>query len=130
MPHTHVIDNKVLTFDNATCPYCHPEQQRPPKQEQQEILPRVYRTAKTVVLKISKITLITLTPYEKEKCYLLTTQRMLRDQQGKALRDKNNNPLWTKITVRANAQKLKDFITQASILLRETENTQTAPIRN
>lgn len=130
MPHVHVIDGKVQTFDDTTCPFCHPEQAQLPQQQQEEQLPRVYRKGGTVVAKLSRITMITTNFYEKEHCFLLTLQQIMRDQNKKFILGQDQMPMWKKITVRLNASTLKDYLNKVALLINEIETQTPAPSRD
>jgi hypothetical protein len=130
MPHTHTIDGKVISFDDKDCQICHPEQQGQPEQKEKEVLPRVYRKGETVVLKISKMTNATLTWWPEGKLYLMTVQRMLTDADGKIVFGSDNNPVWTKLTIRLTNVLLQNFLHEASTLYSEIENQKTVPRRD
>jgi hypothetical protein len=130
MPHTHSLDGKVTQFDDATCPICHPvqEQQKP---QEKEFLPRAYRKANTVVLKLSKVSLVTSNYYEAEKCFLFTVSRMKRDGAGNVVRDsKTTLPLWDKVTLRLGIAVYKEWLNLLAILISDTQNTAQAPKRD
>lgn len=110
MPHTHVIDGKVVSFDNANCPYCRPEIVKQQYTEQQEQLPRTYIKGVTCVLKISKATMITVTYWADKQVFLVTFQRMLRTAQGEPIRDEKGDPRWTKLTTRLTTTMLQEWI--------------------
>jgi hypothetical protein len=130
MPHTHVIDGKIQTYDDATCPFCHPEKAQPTSQQQKEQLPKAYRKGGTVVLKISKATVITTNYYEKEKCFLQSTERIMRDQKGKIIFGQDQKPLWDRVTVRIPIHTIREWLMLLSTLTSEIETSQTAPRRD
>jgi hypothetical protein len=130
MPHTHIIDNKIQTFDDTTCPFCHPEQQQLPKQDQQEQLPRAYRKGDTIVLKLSRVTLITTNFYKDKNCYLQSMSKIMRDNNGKVILGQDQKPLWNKQTVRIPIPTLKEWLMLLSTLASEIDSQQVAPKRD
>jgi len=130
MVHTHTIDNKVIEFDDTTCSICHPVTAETPKEEKREILRRVYRKGNTVVLKQSKMTLITTTYWAKENLYLITFQRMLTDNDGKIVFGADRQPQWTHITLRMTAQIYQQWLQECSILINDTQHQATVPMRS
>jgi hypothetical protein len=130
MPHTHTIDGKILSFDDNTCPYCHPEKAQQTPQEQKEVLPRTYRKGGTVVLKISRVTVVTTNYYQKENSFLQSVERIMRDQQEKVILGQDQKPLWDKVTVRIPMHIAKEWLMLLSTLVSESETQQTAPKRD
>jgi hypothetical protein len=130
MPHTHVIDNKVVTMEDATCPICHPELAQQQATEGQEILPRAYRTAQTVVLKVNRVTMVTTNFYQEKKVFLQTLQSMMRDQTGKVILGQDQKPMWNKKTIRIPPKVLKEWLMELSTLVNEVESTTTVPARD
>ena len=128
MAHTHVIDGKLVTFDDATCPICHPELPQQQQKQRTATQPTVYTKGHTVVLKISRATVMTLNYWSEGNAFLLTISRMLRDQNGRALRDEKGQPKWHKLTVRMNKTILQQFLTEASKLI-NTLNQQTVNLQ-
>lgn len=130
MPHTHTIDGKIQTYDDTTCPFCHPEKATSQTQEQKEQLPRTYRKGGTVVLKISRVTVVTTNYYQKEHSLLQSTERIMRDQQQKVILGQDQKPLWEKVTVRIPIHTAKEWLMLLSTLVSESETQQTAPKRD
>jgi hypothetical protein len=130
MVHTHLIDNKVLSFDENTCPICHPEQQQQQKQEQEEILPRVYRKVNTIVLKITKGRMLTVNYWTEGKVYLMTVQHILLKADDTAQLDKDGKAIWVKDTLRVPATILREYLSLTSILYNEVESKGVIPKRD
>jgi hypothetical protein len=130
MPHTHVIDGKLITMDDNTCAICHPEQQQQRQPVQDEQLPRAYRKDNTVVLKITKGRMATLNYWIEGNCYLFTVQHIVTDAKGKAQLDKDGKAIWTKDTLRVPAPVLKDFLNLVSVLYGEIANKGVVPKRD
>ncbi|RLG72878.1 MAG: hypothetical protein DRO23_09795 [Thermoprotei archaeon] len=128
MPHTHSIDGKLLTFPDDTCPICHPELVKQPKPETPKA-PTVYRKGNTVVLKLSRFSIATLTYWTEKDLYLLSITKVLRDANGKIVRDNEGNLMWNKATLRLNRTLLKDWITQLSSFLTDTTQNTNIPQR-
>lgn len=129
MSHIHVIDNKQITYPNATCPICHPEQAQVSTPAEKEVLPRVYRKGSTVVVKLSKGVVLTVGWWSEGTAYLLGISKMARDAQKRVMIDQNKLPIWNKTTVRLSTTTLNDFIMELSKLVSDTQASTEVPTR-
>lgn len=123
--HVHNIDGKVLTFDNETCVYCHPERLQQPAPAQ----PSVYRKGNTVVVKVSKARMITDTYWGDKNVILHTISQMARDTAGKVLVDSDKNPIWNKMTVRLNMTMAQQYVMELSKLIQSVQQKLDIPQR-
>ena len=128
MTHTHVIDGKMLTFDDETCPICHPELVKQPKTKTPKA-PTVYRKGNTVVLKLSRYSIATLTYWTEKDLYLLSITKVLRDTNGQIVKDNQGQLMWNKATLRLNRELLSNWITELSKILKDTTQNTNIPQR-
>ena len=117
--HVHVIDGKIVAFDEATCPICHPELVQ---QRQQSTLPRVYRKGDTIIVQVSKGIMSTTTYWAEGKAILHSVRRIQRDANGRVIRGQDGNPLWTQLTMRMSIAIAKQYVTELSKMINEIES--------
>jgi len=125
--HNHVIDGKTFTYPNNACPICGTSQ---PQQQQAPSPAIAYRKGNTVVLKFSKASLLTVTYWEQQKCFLMTMSAIARDAQGKLMRSQDNKPIWNKTTRRVPLGALKSYVYELSSLLQTVGGGSNVPTRN
>jgi len=125
--HIHVIDGKQIAYPDGQCPFCNPQVTAP---QQQVTVPTVYRKGNTVVLKISKGTMGTTTYWTKENSYLMSFKRLVFGTDRKVVRDNTGKPVWNNITMRVNADLLKQFIKELSSLINDMESGTGVPQRS
>lgn len=121
MSHIHQLDGKPISYPNGQCPICNPKEAGQPQTTPTEVLPRVYRKGNTIVTKISKGTMATVTYWVKGKAYLMSISHMARDQADNVIRGSDGNPVWNKSTVRLSPQILKDFLFETDMMYHEIE---------
>ena len=117
--HVHVIDGKIVAFDEATCPICHPELAQ---QRQASRLPRVYRKGNTIIVQVSKGIMSTTTYWAEGKAILHSVRRIQRDANGRVIRGQDGNPLWTQLTMRMSIAIAKQYVTELSKMINEIES--------
>jgi hypothetical protein len=115
--HVHVIDGKTTSFDEKTCPYCHPNGTVPSEKS----YPAVYRKGLTVVVQPSKGLMITDTYWKDKNMFLHNTQRMQHDASGKVMIGKDEKPIWQKDTMRLSIPTLEKYIMELSKLVRDIQ---------
>lgn len=130
MVHTHVIDSKIQSFDDNTCSICHPAQPTSSTKEPEEQLPRAYRIAQTVVLKITKGRMATLNFWVEGGLYLMTVQHIVTDSKGNAILDEAKKAVWQKDTLRIPPVVLREYLNLCSILYSEIESKGVVPKRD
>lgn len=116
--HVHVIDGKIVAFDEATCPICHPELVQ---QRQASKLPRVYRKGNTVIVQVSKGIMSTTTYWAEGNALLHSVRRIQRDANGRVIRGQDGNPLWTQLTMRMSIAIAKEYIGELAKLISDIE---------
>jgi len=117
--HVHIIDGKVVAYDEATCPICHPELQQ---QRQQSTLPRVYRKGNTIIVQVSKGLMSTTTYWAKGNALLHSVRRIQRDANNRVIRGQDGNPLWIQLTMRMSIAIAKQYVTELSKMISEIES--------
>jgi len=117
--HVHVIDGKIVAFDEATCPICHPELAQ---QRQASRLPRVYRKGNTIIVQVSKGIMSTTTYWAEGKAILHSVRRIQRDANGRVIRGQDGNPLWVQLTMRMSIAIAKEYVTELSKMINEIES--------
>jgi hypothetical protein len=130
MAHTHVIDGKVIEFDDNTCPYCKPQDTETNKKEKAEILPRVYVKNTTIVMKLTKGQLITCNWWQEGSVYLLGCKKMLTDREGHAILNAERKVTWNEVVYRMPTTLLRAWITAISTEITNRENQALAPVRS
>ena len=116
--HIHVIDGKMVAYDEKTCPICHPELQQ---QKQQTTLPRVYRKGNTIIVQVSKGLMSTTTYWAKGNALLHSVRRIQRDANNKVIRGQDGNPLWIQLTMRMSISIVKQYIAELAKLVNDIE---------
>jgi hypothetical protein len=130
MPHTHNIDGKLVTFEDATCPYCHPNAQQPQQQQQQEILPRVYTKGQTAVAKLSKKQLISTTYWAKGECLLMNISNMRCTNSGVPIKDAENKVIWDKQTAKVSLTTMTEYVNEIAKLIATVQSPTPVPARD
>jgi hypothetical protein len=123
--HIHVIDGKSVSFDEKTCPYCHPNA----TDKEQKQYPTVYRKGMTIVVQPSKGLMITDTYWSEKNVILHSTQRMQHDASGKVVIGADKLPVWQKDTMRLSMWVLEQYVMELSKLLRDVQQKGTVPQR-
>jgi len=116
--HIHVIDGKMVAYDEKTCPICHPELAQ---QTQQTTLPRVYRKGNTIIVQVSKGLMSTTTYWAKGNALLHSVRRIQRDANNKVIRGQDGNPLWIQLTMRMSISIVKQYIAELAKLVNDIE---------
>jgi hypothetical protein len=130
VPHTHVIDGKIVPFDDNTCPYCHPSDAQQTSKEKEEQLPRTYRKTDTIVLKITRGRLVTANYWKEGSVYLMSMQHIVTDINGNAMLDKDRHAIWDKQTVRVPVVVMGEWLMLLSTLHSEVKNQGLIPKRD
>ena len=121
--HVHVIDGKQVTYDDKTCPFCHPEL-AVPTPPTKEVLPRCYRKHDTIVCQVSKGLMSTTTYWAKGNAILHSVRKIQRDAQGKVLVGADNKPLWMQLTMRLSIAIAKIYRDELTKLIADVEQQQ------
>jgi len=123
--HVHMVDGKTVPFDEATCPFCHPEKY----QKSEAVEQKVYRKGDTIVMKITKGLMVTVTYWKDKNVFLMDMQKIQRDASGKVIRGQDEMPLWAKMTVRLSTTLAQEFVFEFSKLLSEVTQSSSVPQR-
>jgi len=124
--HIHVVDGKNVPYPDDACPICKPEIIQTKAETQ---IPQVYRKGSTVVTKISKGSMGTFTYWEKGKCFLVSTKKMMFGTDRKVVRDSKGMPLWNNITYRLSVELAKTFVSELSKLIQDIGGETSVPKR-
>ena len=125
--HVHVIDGKMVVYDEKTCPICHPELAQ---QKQQTSLPRVYRKGNTIIVQVSKGLMSTTTYWAKGNALLHSVRRIQRDANNRVIRGQDGNPLWVQLTMRMSIAIAKDYVAELSKLINDIEKQTVQQVSN
>lgn len=98
-----------------------PKAEAEAKPADDEVLPRVYRKANTVVVKLRKTQIMTATYLPKQKAYLCGISKMAQDGQGNPIIGDDKRPVWEQQTVRLSLDTMIAYKMQLHDLIRETQ---------